>query len=123
MLATSSHFDSPDPSPIQMTRILPPFMFVAGRHATANPEFSSYHYSPTIGDISAPALPSADSSARADDPTLEYQSRSPAFGMDAENFFEGPAWKTDQIDDIIRDIESGASLDYASQQPNPFVNH
>jgi hypothetical protein len=127
--AASSHFDSPDPSPVQMTRILPPFMFVAGHHATTNPaaEFPTFHYSPPVGDVSAPVPSFADSGARLDDPALRYQSHPHDLEIKSENFFEfeGPAWTTDQIDDIIRNIQSGPSLDYASvsQQPNPFVNH
>jgi hypothetical protein len=102
-----------------MTRILPPFLFVAGHHATAHPEFPAFSYSPSVGDVPAPALPFVDPSA----PALRYQSHPPGFEMDAENLFEGPAWTSDQIDDIIRDLESGPSLDHASHQPNPFINH
>ena len=111
--AASSHFDSPDPSPMQMTQILPAFMFVAGHHATTNPEFPTFHYSPTVGDVSACV----------DDPALGYQSHPHDFEMNSENFFESPAWTTDQIDDIIQNIQSGPSLDYASHQPNPFIGH
>jgi|SRR6266850_1960221 len=123
VLPASTHFDSPDPSPIQMTRILPPFMFVAGHHATTNPEFPAFCYSPSVGDVPAPALPFVDPSACVDGPALRCRSHPPGFDLNAENFFEGPAWTTDQIDDIIRNLESGPSLDYASQQPNPFINH
>jgi hypothetical protein len=106
-----------------MTRILPPFMFVAGHHATTNPEFPTFHYSPTVGDVPASVPPFSDSCARVDAAALQYNSHPHDFETKAENFFEGPAWATDQIDDIIRKIESGASLEYASQQSNPFINH
>ena len=118
--ASSSHFDSPDPSPIQMAPILPPFMFVAGHHATTNPELPTFHYSPTVGSVSVPVVQFADSSACVDDPALRYQSHPHDFEMNSENYFESPPWTTDPIDDIIRNIESGPSLDYASHQPNPL---
>jgi hypothetical protein len=108
---------------MQMTRILPPFMFVAGHHTTTNPELPTFHYSPTVGDASAPVVHFADPSATVNDPALRYQSHPSEFEMNSENFFESPAWTTDQIDDIIRNIESGPSLDYASHQPNPFIGH
>jgi hypothetical protein len=99
-----------------MTRILPPFMFVAGHHATTtNSEFPAFCYSPSVGDVPAPALPLVDPSVCVDGPSLRCQSHPPGFDMNAENLFEGLAWTTDQIDDIIRNLESGPSLNYASQ--------
>jgi hypothetical protein len=95
-------------------------MFVSGHHMTTSSEFPTSHYSPTIGDVSTPALPFVHSSARTDDPALHYQSLPHGLEMNTENFFDGPDWTTDQIDDLIRNIERGPSLDYASQQPNPF---
>jgi hypothetical protein len=107
-----------------MTPILQPFMFVAGHHATTNPELPTFHYSPTVGSVSesAPVLQMADSSACVDDPALRYQSHPHDFEMNSENYFESPAaaWTTDPIDDIIRNMESDTSLDYASHQPNPL---
>ena len=97
-----------------MTRILPPFMFVAGHHATTISQFPTFSYSPSVGDVPAPALPFVDPSASVDDPALWRQSHPPGFETNAENFFDGPSWTTDQIDDIIRNIESEPSLDYAS---------
>ena len=124
--ASSSHFDSPDSSPIQATQFLTPFMFVASHHATNNPEFSGFHFSPAPGDLSALAPPFADSSACGGNDTAplppQYQPHLHDFERNSENIFEGPPWTTDQIDEFIRNMQTESSFNYSSQpqsqQPN-----
>jgi hypothetical protein len=118
--ATSSHFDSPDRSPVHPTEVLPPFMFVAGHHARNNPEFSGFHFSPPFGEVSALSLPFADASGYGNGPAPHSQPRPHDFmTMNSESLLEGPAWTADHIDDIIRSMQS---FEYESQQPNPFMS-
>src|SRR5712675_2022381 len=117
--AISTHYDSPDPSPVRLTPSIPPFLFVASHHATDNADFSGFQFSPVLGDVSALPLPSADATAYGNDPVHHSQPQP----HDFKNF-EGLAW-TDQIDDIIRSMQSGSSsssssspFNYGSQQQN-----
>lgn len=123
--ASSSHFDSPDPSPVQATQFLPPFMFVASHHAANNPEFTGFHFSPAPGDLSALAPPFADSGARVgDDSTTQYQPHPQDFETNPEDLFDSPPWTADQIDEFIRNMQTEPSFNYSpqSQQPNSHMN-
>jgi hypothetical protein len=126
-VAPSSHFDSPDPSPVlQATQFLPPFMFVASHYAANNPEFSGFHFSPAPGDLSALAPPSlTDSGASGgNDSALQYQSHSQNFGINPENLLQGSPWTTDQIDEFIRNMQTESLFNYSSQpqQANSHMN-
>lgn len=120
--AASSHFDSPDPSPVRLTEILPPFMFIASHHMTNNPESSEFSpcFSPAPGDVSALDPSFTDPLACGNDITSQYQPYLHDLNINLESLFEGPAWTTDQIDDIIRNMQS-ESLS-TSQQPNSSMN-
>jgi hypothetical protein len=97
-------------------------MFVAGHHATNNPEFSGFHFSPALGDLSALTPPFPDSSAYGNGPAHQYQPHPQEFEMDSENLlFEGPPWTADQIDELIRNMQTEPSLDYDPQQPNSYM--
>jgi hypothetical protein len=114
--ATSSHFDSPDPSPVQATQFLPPFMFVASHHVTNNPEFSGFHFSPAPGDLSALAPPFADSGAcGGNDSAPQYQPHLQDFEINPENLLESSPWTTDQIDEFIRNMQTESSFNYSLQ--------
>jgi hypothetical protein len=109
--APSSHFDSPDPSPVRAAQFLPPFMFVAGHYATNNPEFSGFHFSPTPGDLSALTPSFANSGAcGGNDSVPQYQPHPQDFEINPENLFESPPWTTDQIDEFIRNMQTGSSF-------------
>jgi hypothetical protein len=99
-------------------------MFVASHHATNDPEFSGFHFSPALGDLSALAPPFPDPSAygNGNGPAPQYQPHPQDFEMDPENLFEIPPWTTDQIDELIRNMQTESSLDYAAQQPDPYMN-
>jgi hypothetical protein len=100
-----------------LTQVLPPFMFVAGHHATGNSEFSGFHFSP------APAPPFAASGAYPAPP--QYQPHPQEFEMNPENLFESPPWTTDQIDELIRNMQTDlteSSLDHAVQQPTSYTD-
>lgn len=112
--ASSSHFDSPDPSPVRETQFLPPFMFVANHHATNNPEFSGFHFSPAPKDLSVLAPPFADSGAcGGNDSAPQYQPQPQGFEINPENLFEGPPWTTDQIDEFIRNMQTESSFNHS----------
>ena len=122
--ASSSHFDSPDPSPVQATQFLPPFMFVATHYATNNPEFSGFHFSPAPADPSALAPLFADSGvSEGNDSAPQYQPHPQDFERNSENLFESP-WTTDQIDEFIRNMQMESSFNYSPQpqQPNSHMN-
>jgi hypothetical protein len=98
-------------------------MFVASHHATNNPDFSGFHFSPALGDLSALAPPFPDPSAYGNGPAHQYQQHPQDFGMNPENLlFESPPWTTDQIDELIRNMQTESSLDYAPQQPNSYMD-
>ncbi len=121
---TSSHFDSPDPSPVQVTQLLPPFMFVASHHAANNPNFSGFQFSPSpqARDLSAPAPPFADSGLNdRNDSAPQYQ-HPQDFNINSEDLFDSPPWTTDQIDEFIRNMQTEPSFDYSPQQPNSYTN-
>jgi len=109
--AISTHYDSSDPSPVRLTPSMSPFLFVASHHATDNLDFSGFQFSPVLGEVSALPLPSADATAYGNDLARHSQSHP----HDFKNF-EGLGW-TDQIDDIIRGMQSGSSssFNYVSQ--------
>jgi hypothetical protein len=116
--ASSSHFDSPDPSPVQATHFLPPFMFVASQHAANDPGFSGFYFSPAPGDLSALAPPSfADSVACGGNGSApQYQPHTQDFEINPEDIFGGPPWTTDQIDEFIRNMQTESSFN-SSPQP------
>jgi hypothetical protein len=87
-------------------------MFVASHHATANPEFSGFHFSPALGDLQALAPPFADAGAYGNGPAHQYQPHPQGFEMNPDNIFESPPWTTDQIDELIRNMQTESSLDY-----------
>jgi len=122
--ASSSHFDSPDPSPVRVTQTLPPFMFVASHHATNNPEFSGFHFSSAPGDLSAQAPPFADTGAFGGNNSAPQYQPHLQEEMDPERLFESPPWTTDQIDEFIRNMQTESSVDPSPQpqQPNPYMN-
>jgi hypothetical protein len=120
--ATSFHFDSPDPSPAESTRILPPFTFVTHHSAMTNTDFSGFYFAPAPGEVSAATLSFADLGAPVGDSTSQYQQHLYDSKTTPENLFESHAWTTDQIDDIIQSMQNGSSFDYASQQPNMFTS-
>ena len=121
--AASSHFDSPDPSPVRLTNVLPPFLFVASHYATNNPDFSGFHFSPALGDLPALDTPVAGSGAyRNGLEPHQYQPLPQDFELNPENLFDSPQWTTDQIDELIRNLQTESSLEYASQQPNSYTN-
>src|SRR5580692_5056844 len=96
--AASSHFDSPDPSPVRLTQILPPFMFVASHHITNNPESSESGpcFSLVPGELSALDPSFTDPIACGDNMTSHYQPYPHDLNMNLESFFESPAWTTNQ---------------------------
>jgi hypothetical protein len=123
--ATSSHFDSPDPSPVQATQFLPPFMFVASHYAANNPEFSGFHFLPAPGDLSTLTPPVVDPGARGEnDSAPQYQPHPQDREINPENLFENPPWTTDQIDEFIRNMQTESSFNYSPQpqQPNSHMN-
>jgi hypothetical protein len=100
-------------------------MFVASHHATNNPEFSGFHFSPAPGELSALAPPFADSGACGGNGSApQYQPHAQDFEINPENLFEGPPWTTDQIDEFIRNMQTESSLTYSPQpqQPNSHMN-
>jgi hypothetical protein len=97
-------------------------MFVAGHHATADPDFSGFHFSPALGDLPALAPSFADTGTYGNGPAPQFQLHPQYFGMNPENIVESPPWNTDQIDEFIRNMQTESSLDYASQQPNSYMN-
>ena len=124
--ASSSHFDSPDPSPVQTTQFLPPFMFVASHYATNNPEFSGFLFSPAPGDLSAPALPAppADSGAcGGNNPAPQRQPQPQDLEINPESLFDSQPWTTDQIDEFIRKIQTETFFNHypQPQQPNSHM--
>lgn len=123
--ASSSHFDSPDPSPVHATQFLPPFLFVANHYASHNPEFTGFHFLPATGDLSALATPSADSGGSGGNGSgLQYQPHTQDFEINPESIFDSPPWTSDQIDEFIRNMQKESSFNYSSQQqkPNPHMN-
>ena len=123
--ASSSHFDSADPSPVRAAQFMPPFMFVASHYATNNPEFSGFHFLPAPGDLSALAPPLADPGTHGgNDSDPQYHPHPQDFGTNPENHFESPPWTTDQIDEFIRNMQTESSFNYSSQpqQPNSHMN-
>ena len=102
----SFHFDSPDPSPMESTQMLSPFMFVARHYATNNPEFSAFHFAPNPGEAPAAALPFADALVGTD-PAGQYQQHPIGRKTGPENLLESFAWTTEQIDCIVRNMQSG----------------
>ena len=88
-----------------------------------NPEFLGFHFSPALGELSALVPPFADSGAYGNLPEPQYQPHPQDFEMNPENLFESPPWTTDQIDQLIRYMQTETSLDYAPQQPNSHLNY
>ncbi|KAH9051950.1 hypothetical protein EDB87DRAFT_1693317 [Lactarius vividus] len=113
---TSFHFDSPDPSPAESTQMLSPFMFVARHCATNNPGFSGFRFAPNPGEAPA-ASPFADALVNTDS-AGQYQQHPTDHKTNPENLLENFAWTTEQIDGIIRNMQSGPSFDFVE----PFVN-
>ncbi|KAI9439989.1 hypothetical protein H4582DRAFT_1944305 [Lactarius indigo] len=114
---TTFHFDTPDPSPVASTQMLSPFMFVARHYATNNPGFSGFHFAPNPGEASAAAIPFADALVSTDI-AGQYQQHPTDHKTGPENLLENFAWTTEQIDGIIRNMQSGPSFDFVE----PFVN-
>ena len=95
-------------------------MFVSRHYATNNPEFSGFHFAPDPGEAPAGALPFADALVSTDlgaqCPQVQTSHRT-----DHENFLQNFAWTTEQIDGIIRNMQSGpprATSDFVE----PFVH-
>jgi hypothetical protein len=94
-------------------------MFVAAHHATNNPEFSGFHFSPAPGDPSALAPPFADSGACGGISSAPHPQD---FEMNTENLFDSTPWTTDQIDEFIRNMQMESSFNFSPQQPNSHMN-
>lgn len=86
--------------------MLSPFMFVARHYATNNPEFSAFHFAPNPGEAPAAALPFADALVGTD-PAGQYQQHPIGRKTGPENLLESFAWTTEQIDCIVRNMQSG----------------
>jgi hypothetical protein len=98
--------------------MLSPFMFVARHYAINDPEFSGFHFAPNPGEAPAAALPFADALACTDPAgQLEYQQHPTDRKTGPENLLEGFAWTTEQIDGIVRNMQSGPLFDFVE----PFV--
>jgi len=107
----AAHFDSPDPSPMEPTHMLSPFMFVARHYATNNSEFSGFHFAPDPGEApAAAALPFADALVSTN-PAGQYQQDPIGRKTSPENLLESFAWTTGQIDGIVRNMQSGPLFD------------
>lgn len=100
--------------------MLSPFMFVSRHYATNNPEFSGFHFAPDPGEAPAAALPFADALVSTDLAGQCHQVPT-SHKIGPENFLQNFAWTTEQIDGIIRNMQSGSpqpSFDFVE----PFVN-
>jgi len=117
----SFHFDSPDPSPVESTQMLSPFMFVARHYATNNPGFSGFHFAPNPGEAPAAALPFTDALISTN-PAGQYQQHPTDHKTGPDNLLESFAWTTEQIDGIIRNMQSGPSSRPSFDPAEPFVN-
>ena len=115
----SSHFDSPDPTPMEST--LSPFMFVARHYAINNPEFSGFHFAPDPEEAPVgAAVPFADALV-SNDPVGQFQQLQTGHKAGSENFLENFPWTTEHIDGIMQNMQSGPSrpsFDFVE----PFVN-
>lgn len=104
-----------------MESTLSPFMFVARHYAINNPEFSGFHFAPDPGEApAAAAVPFADALV-SNDPVGQFQQSPTGDKAGSENFLENFPWTTEQIDGIMRNMQSGPSrpsFDFVE----PFVN-
>lgn len=88
-------------------------MFVASHHVTGDPEFSRFQFSPALGDLPALDTPFAGSGAYGDGLVPpQYQPLPQDFELNHESLFEGPPWNTDQIDEIIRNMQTESSIQF-----------
>ena len=94
-------------------------MFVARHYATDNPGFSGFHFAPDPGEAPAAALPFADALVSTNS-AGQCQQLPTTHKTDPENFLESIAWTTEQIDGIIRNMQSGPRTSYDFVEP--FVN-
>jgi hypothetical protein len=97
-------------------------MFVASHHVASGPGFSGFHFSPALGNLSTLTPHFGDSSLNGNGPSSQYQLHPQNFEMNPENLFESQPWTTDQIDELIRNMQTESSFDYVPQQPNSYMN-
>ena len=74
-----------------------------------DPEFSGFQFSPALEDVPALDTPFAGSGAYGNG-LVPPQYQPQDFGLNHENLFEGPPWNTDQIDELIRNMQTESSL-------------
>ncbi len=96
-------------------------MFVARHYATNNPGFSGFHFAPNPGEAPAAALPFTDALISTN-PAGQYQQHPTDHKTGPDNLLESFAWTTEQIDGIIRNMQSGPSSRPSFDPAEPFVN-
>ncbi len=102
--------------------MLPPFMFVARHYSINNPGFSGFHFAPNPGETPAAAASTFADTLVSTDQAGQYQQYLTNNKTGPENPLESFTWTTEQIDDILRDIQSGPSSRPSFDILQPFAS-